>query len=364
MTHRTIANPLQDISGHQHLGDDMARGQSHALGRGSILISRRDVICGMLACASPLNRSATAQEPITLGTVAAFVGLALLQGAISYVGGQLLSSALGDPKISDVRAWIQNAVAELEAFVSAELRRQLDERVMEQMRADLQGITTDIYQYASLRPSSRQRNKYLLETSDTETARLVPLSLNYDQALFITTTAMAYRLFTLYSLYQLDRDPGHIKSARPIMDEYVKQTSIIRDRIGKQMSPATHFTINCSIVGETKYTCIGLRDGQPITPPYNAPAKINGRDSFVVMTEAIKRRLAPLTDPMQKQTDEFLKSANSSIQLAIDCYGKMCRRVGDRYSPPPGAPPLLNIAKATIPNIVVMPGAIVTRPAR
>jgi hypothetical protein len=51
------------------------------------LISRRKVVGGMLACASSLNAPAVAQEPITLGAVAAFVGLALLQGAISYVGG-------------------------------------------------------------------------------------------------------------------------------------------------------------------------------------------------------------------------------------------------------------------------------------
>jgi hypothetical protein len=53
---------------------------------------------------------------------------------------------------------------------------QLDAKVMEQMRADLQGIMTDLYQYASLVPSNRKTNRYLLETSDTVTARLVPLS--------------------------------------------------------------------------------------------------------------------------------------------------------------------------------------------
>jgi hypothetical protein len=275
-----------------------------------------------------------------------------------------MASALGDPRISDVRAWIQNAVAELEAFVSAELKRQLDEKTMEQMRAELQGITTDIYQYASLEPANRERNKYLLETCDTQSASLVPLSLNYDQALFVTTTAMAYRLFTLFALYELDKDKGHIVSARPMMDEFVKQASIIRDRVGKQMSPTTHFTINCTIVGESKYTCIGLRDGAPVTPPYTAPPKINGRDSFDVMTEAIKARLAPLTNPMQKQTDDFLKSANTSIKLATDCYDRMCRRVGDSYSPPAGAPPFLNIAQATVPRFVIMPGAVVTRPTK
>jgi hypothetical protein len=289
------------------------------------------------------------------------VGMALLEGAISYVGGQLMSHALGDPTITDVRAWIQNAVAEIEAFVSAELRHQLDEKVLEQMRANLQGITTNIYQYASLDPHHRERNRYLLETCDTTTATLVPLSINYDQALFVTTTAMAYRLFTLYALYELDKDPGHIRSARSMMDDFVVRTSGIRDRVGFQMSPANHFKINCSIRGETDFTCIGLRDGAPITPPYRAPPKINGRDSFEVMRESIKERMAPLTEPMQKRHDEFLKAANSSIRLSIDCYDKMCRKIGETYSPPTNAAPLLNIEQAIVPALLIMPGAIVAR---
>lgn len=295
----------------------------------------------------------------TLAAVAAFVGMALLQGAISYVGGQVMSSALGDPKITDVRAWIQNAVQEIEAYVSAELRRQLDERVLEQVRANLQGITINIYQYSSLNPRRHERNRYLLETCDTTTATLVPLSLNYDQALFITTTAMAYRLFTLYALYELDGDPGHIQSARPMMDEFVIRTSAIRDRVGAQMSPANHFRINCTIVGETHYTCIGSRDGAPITPRMHTDGpEINGRDSFDVMRERITARIAPLVDPMQKLHDEFLKSANSSIRLSIDCYDKMCRKIGETYSPPANAAPLLNIEDPVVPSIIVMPGAI------
>ncbi|MES5482101.1 hypothetical protein QMZ05_05030 [Bradyrhizobium sp. INPA03-11B] len=296
-----------------------------------------------------------------LAAVAAFVGMALLQGAISYVGGQMMSNALGDPTITDVKTWIENAVAEIEAFVSAELRRQLDEKVLEQMRANLQGIVTDIYQYASLDPSNRKQNRYLLETCDTTTAALVPLSLNYDQALFVTTTAMAYRLFNLYALYELDNDPGHIRSARPMMDDFVVRSAAIRNRVEMQMSPATHFKINCSIKGETDYTCIGLQDGQPITPPYHAPPTINGKDSFQVMRDSIKQRMAPLTDPMQRRHDDFLTSANNSIQLAIECFDKMCRKIGDTYSPPPNFTALSSAEVAVVPAMLVMPGAIIAR---
>ena len=60
----------------------------------------------MLALAIPVWREAKAQEPVTLAGAAAFVGLELLKGALNYAGGRLLSSALGDPTITDVRAWI------------------------------------------------------------------------------------------------------------------------------------------------------------------------------------------------------------------------------------------------------------------
>ncbi|WP_271595926.1 hypothetical protein [Bradyrhizobium sp. CCBAU 25360] len=160
------------------------------------------MICGLIATTLPFGRSAAPQEPATLGSAAPFVGLALLQGAISYVGGRLSASALGDPVISDVQSWFKNAIAELEAFVSAELRRQLDQRAMEQMRADLPGINTNLCQYSSLRASNRPRNKYLLERCDMTTASLLPLSLYYDQALFVTTIA-TYRLFTPPRIFRL-----------------------------------------------------------------------------------------------------------------------------------------------------------------
>ena len=193
------------------------------------------------------------------------------------------------------------------------------------------------------------------------TSRLLPLALKYDQALFIATAGMAYRLFTLYALYQLDRDPGHIRSVRPLMDDFVKQASLARDRIGHEMAPSTHFKINCTIVGQTRYTCRGLRDGQPITPLYEAPPLINGRDAHDVMREAIRRSWAPITEPLQRQADDFLKSANTSIKYAIQAYDQMCRRVGDTY---PNSSRNITAAEhwaADDPPILVMPGAIVIR---
>jgi hypothetical protein len=333
-----------------------------------VAISRRQVIMGGLA--TTLLRympiAVQAQEPLTFGVAAAWVGMKLLEGALNYAGGQLMAAALGDPTISDVRIWIQSAVAELEAFVSAELRRQLEANAMREMKADLQGVITNVHQYASLSPGNRERNRFLIEDSASATASLVPLSLDYDQAFFVTTTAVAYRLFTLYAMFELDSDAGHIKSGRPLMDDFVTHAIVIRDRIAIAMSPDSHFRINCGIIGEDKSYCSATRDGQLIVPVMTAPLQIcrQGvcRDADEVMRELIARRLAPLTQPMQAQADEFQRLANSSIKLAITAYTTMCAKVGVAYSPPIDIGSLERLVLPTFPEIVVMPGAIVARP--
>jgi hypothetical protein len=333
-------------------------------------MTRRRSVLGALALGLPTYGSAVARaDPVTVAGAASFVGLALLQGAVSYVGGKALASALGDPTISDVHTWIQNAVAELKAFVSAELQLRLDELVLEQMRADLQGTITNLYQYASLDPENRSSNRFLIEAATVSTARLLPLSMNYDQAIFITTTTMAYRLIALQALFELDNDSGHIKSARPMIDGFVSHTGAVRDRIGVQMSPHTRVRVDCGIIGETKFYCSAAVDGQLVVPLMTAPPEIcrpqkGCMDSHEVMREVIAEKISHLTVPMQEQTDAFLAAANASINLSIDCYDKMCQKVEDSYKPSQGVPVLMNLAPPFFPDIVVMPGAIVVRPTQ
>ena len=80
-----------------------------------MLLSRRQALYGIAATALSTGRFDIARaEPLTIGAVASFVGLALLQGAIAYVGGELMASVLGAARITDVRTWIREAVAELD----------------------------------------------------------------------------------------------------------------------------------------------------------------------------------------------------------------------------------------------------------
>ena len=122
------------------------------------------------------------------------------------------------------------------------------------MQTDLEGINENLYHYASLSEENRTTNRYLLEHSDTFTARLVPLSLRFDQTYFVTTAAVAYRLMTLNSLYLLDKDAGHIKSARKSIDHALTQLSAARNRIAYNISPSSQFDVSCKIFRIEKNT--------------------------------------------------------------------------------------------------------------
>lgn len=290
-------------------------------------------------------------DPVTLGTAAAFVGIELLKGAISYVGGSVLSHALGAATINDVHTWILEAVAELEAFVSDELKKQLDDKVVEQLRSNLSGIITDLNQYASLKEEDQKNNIYLLQNCDIKTADLIPLSLNYDQALFITSAAMAYRLNTLWSLFQIDNDPGHISSAKDMMDTYVKTSTDIRNKIFNSMSPDSHFTINCKLASRhtdaimgchsrseqskpsctvTTFGCQILQDGNVVDGLSGSP-KIS--TSIINQANTKKNDLIAQSSYKKNQTN-FYDQANSSIVLAVNCYDEMCKKIGLSYTSP------------------------------
>ena len=331
-------------------------------------LSRRRLVgigtIGLLA--STLPRPVSAQEPVSTLAAVSFVGIALLQGAISYVGGQLAAAALGSATISDVQAWIHAAVAEIEAFVSAELRRQLDEKVIEQIRADLQGVITNLNEYASLMPKNLKQNRYLIHDSDTMTSRLLPLSLNYDQAFFISTAIMAYRLFTMQFLYLADRDKGHIAHDGQGVKDCLKSLTASRDRISQRMSPEAHVTSSCSIAYGKYRDCVVYQDGVIIPGSFrrdpdrfydcHRPAQCErGMDASEA---AIEKLATSYYGPFVKQQSAFLTYANASIALISEGYGKLCKEAGVAHVGPTLA---THLPKPVLVEPLLLPGASVNR---
>ena len=308
--------------------------------------------------------------------VAGFVGLELLKGTLAFVGGQGLSNALGLSSIQDVRIWIRAAVEELKAFVSKELQRNLDNLVLVEMEAKLAAILINIDHYAQLSEGSRETKRGLLEEISKSTALLVPRSLQFDQAYFVATTAIAYRLFVLYALYQLDEDKGHITSAKQMIDSAVRQLELSRNRLSQEMSPEAHFDIVC----ETKrheelpreeiprgpptfrfiMSCFGTRDGHPVTNRYSEEIDRIG-DAPTTLTEKVEAALEPLTTPMRNEARDFLEMANTSLLKVVQCYDRMCQKIGQSYESPIDAGTLTEMDTADIAGLIEMPGATFNR---
>lgn len=345
-----------------------------------LLTSRRRLLTGILAFSVTLsNLRFTRAEPITASGVAAYVGLKLLDGAISYAGGEALRKALGRPTLSDVELWIRAAVDELKTFVSEELRRSLKESAVDEIRSELLGTRDNLYHYASLSVDNRGEYKYLIEDSGTRTARLLQRSLQYDQAYFVTTAAMAFRLFVLYTLYKIDKDAGHIESAKPTVDEVLKRLSESRDRIAYEMSPDRHYGLSCEseFIGnkwhdnfdafqpngnhQMLYTCYGTKDGNRITESYSTLFDSYGslgNAEFDHVRKQVEEALAPHTEPLQRQTDTFMDHANWSLHAIYTCYRAMRGKVGMLYEYPEGMTPI-EPGDMVMPSVVRMPGATV-----
>ena len=331
-----------------------------------MLLSRRKFINTSLLAGTGLALLRPAEAQVE--EVAVWVGEELLKGAIAYVGGLALGSALGNATISDVQAWITAAVAELEAFVSAELQKQLDQKVLDQLQADLYGAKQNLGEYASLAPGNRTANRFLIEQADIHTASLVPLSQKYDQAFYISTTAMAYRFFALYALYDIDKDHGHITSLKDMVDEYLTRAVEIRGAILQRLSPGVRITVACQ-----DYIAPIHNPGDPFQPPPDEGTICNvvfdGRQVFSDNEDSHDQASAlaqnyvnqNLAANVQAQMTFFTDHSILALQLVVDGYHKMCEKIGINYTAPSQLQLQTTYHTTTISRPVVMPGAFVPK---
>lgn len=315
------------------------------------LFSRRKILAGIVALPMFLSlpRSVRAAEPFTM----AWVGIKLTEGAIAFVGGELLRIALGEPSISDVKKWIEHAVRELKEFVAEQLRRQ----TLAQIDADLSGVIYNVHHYAALTDENQQKNVYLLEHAVNTTSSLVPQSLRFEEAYFVTTVALAYRLFAVYGLYRLDGDKGHIRSLQLMVDDVLRTLSVRRDDLGFRMAPERRYGMSCfsrssgtgvphkqpNGAGTMVYSCVGTDKGKAITSRHSVAIGIEDvyHAIYGVVRDRVRTELAQHTEPMRQRADKFLRAADTSIQRILECYQAMSSQVGQSYSLPQDAPAIL-----------------------
>jgi hypothetical protein len=297
--------------------------------------------------------------------LAGFVAVALLEGAISYLGGKLMASALGEATITDVHTWIRQAVLELEAFVSAKI----DELVLQQMDAELEQLKQNILEYAGLPASKLKVNRNLIDNADTHSVALAKLALNHDAAFFISTASMAYLFFARTALFRGDGAASHIASIKGFVDEFLIQATPMYQRILVRLDPNSRIKIVCDedpgLPGQFPdipsepgyYFCYPTVDGVE-TDGWSRDDTDENRARHAAQAYSD----ANIRPAVLKQFQKFQSTGLRALHLTADVYNRMCHKIGGNYTPPLPLPVVVSeVFTLTAKSTVLVPGAIVVR---
>lgn len=271
---------------------------------------------------------------------AAGIGIGLFTGVVGVIGGDLFNSAIGAAKITDVKSWIANAVADLENYITdATLQHDL-----ENMRETLSNIQEILGEYASLSPASQHLavNMNAVVDADNEAPGLVDTALLHPQAIFVATAALGYQLLIRSARYQYDQDAGHIDQLHDKFDGWLTQLCTTRDSISKSLDPASHVAIKCyeftSPTTGTKSAICSLwvdgivREGSTCSVPVTTNYSAAETEAQWQVTEGTFEISQSFLDAQ----NEFLYEVNLSLASAIAAYTAMCKKVGVTYSQPSG----------------------------
>jgi hypothetical protein len=242
---------------------------------------------------------------------------AVVEGALGYAGGEVLRLALGSAGIDDVAGWIKAAVAELERFFSAKL----DEKIVERMATDVEGIQQGLLEYAALEPANRKKNRFLIEHADVTTAAVVPLSLRYQQAYDISLAVMGFRFMALQALYELDADAGHIVSQQSAVDRFIEAAVSSFYEIQTQLDPKTRIKVDVEADGTRIYF-----DGRVV----HTFRGISGRQ----LREAIAGFTKDFSQECAKTQLAFHREHATMLDNLLRTYQAMCLKVGVTYIGP------------------------------
>ncbi len=320
-------------------------------------LTRRRMIAATIATGFPFSPVVTLAQGWE-EAAAVFVGTALLQGAIAHVGGMLMTSALGEATITDVRTWIAEAVVELEAFFSAKI----DQNTIEMLVSNVSGIQTNLHTYASLELKSRPANRYLIDTADVLTASSIDRLYNYPQAQEIWYTAIAYRYFEVWAHYLLDKDNGHIKAEKSFVDKFLTQALNSYNDTLKRLNPDNRIEISCAIQVVPPHIGVFPPDGGGSYSYCNVLLDGNVLDTFDDDNDARPQANAFATTvraSIQPLYDNYRNKGSQLLQSTAACYQLMCKNAGvGNYNPPVNIS--IEITKELFHGL--NPGTIVVRP--
>lgn len=165
----------------------------------------------------------------------------LAQGAVSYMGGKLLSSIMHDPSISDVEGMIRNAIAEINAYT----RRVIEENEIRKLVAQMDSITRNLRQYANATTiPDMQANKYLLTDAILKTSEAMSACMTLGiAASFCYANAVSLRLLALSAFFTLEKSPASRTAAIESVDEGKKALESLFPAFEKSWEPDTRIQI-------------------------------------------------------------------------------------------------------------------------
>jgi hypothetical protein len=204
---------------------------------------------------------------------------------------------------------------------------------MDQMSADLEGISADMTQFASLSwiDQHLEANISAVVKDDGTALPLVQLALDNDPACFIATAALGYLLVIRQARFNHDGSAGHITSLKTYFDAFLLALCQMRDRIAQPLGPETHVRLTCwpEAFSSTVEICDVWVDNNVV---WNEKLPKNN-------TEAAQAAYNQQCQVFTDRKTAFLTAMNQSLSSAIKAYRAMCAKIGQVYNPPSGVNP-------------------------
>jgi hypothetical protein len=174
-------------------------------------------------------------EPITTAVVAMW----LAEGAVAYVGGQLLGKLLGDPSLRDISKLIKRAVEEIKQFVRAELRRQIEENEITRMEAALDAAFRNLRQYSIASQGNPQEGVFLLENAILSAGELMSLSRRFGiNASTIYSNAVSLRAMSFVAYSKIKSLPQYEQNALDTLEEGIAHISTVSAELYESWEPS------------------------------------------------------------------------------------------------------------------------------
>ena len=278
------------------------------------------------------------QVPPFVAGLALDLGKKLFDAGIEYAKGKALEDVFKEPTLVDVHEWVNQAVTSIESKVAA-LDAKIDQQNMDRMTSELDSIQDHFEHYSELPANQRERNRILLDQCDDKCSELLPLSQKYEQAFFLSSAVLGYKMLTRYALYELDRSHGagaevHVTNLEKTVRSYFEWASGARAKLVGKLMP--RYRIVCkhvdkgSLVTSPKTQCDIFRGEDLVLKTdvmtWSYMAAKSGEDGYPLKT--FKAALADLRSSPNTKNDwrdyrEVSRKSDEQLNGANECMQRM-----------------------------------------